>query len=91
MTPERIDLEGGAIDDLIVAGYMGGHVNRGTGGKIIEVESSGPTIAGRLFAEEQQDILDKKSVWGRIKSGTGIFVGWVAGIISAVIIWRLTK
>jgi hypothetical protein len=88
---ERIALEGGAIEDLIVAGYLDGKVHRDAAGVIAFVESRGPTLAGRLFAEEQQDILDKKSLWGRIKSGTGLFVGWVAGIISAMIVWRLTK
>jgi hypothetical protein len=88
---DRIALEGGAIEDLIVAGYLGGKVTRDAAGVIAFVVSSGPTLAGRLFAEEQQDILDKKSLWGRIKSGTGLFVGWVVGIISALIVWRLTK
>ena len=90
-TQEQIDLEGGVIEDLIVAGYMGGTVHRDVSGKIIQVVSTGPTIAGRIFAEEQQDILDKKSLWGHIKSGAGLFIGWVGGILSAVIIWRLTK
>jgi hypothetical protein len=91
LSSDRIDLEGGAIEDLIGAGYMGGKVHRDGAGKIGFIQSSGPTIAGRIFAEEQQDILDKKSFIGRIKTGTGLFVGWVSGIISAVIIWRLTK
>jgi hypothetical protein len=90
-TQEKIDLEGGVIEDLIVAGYMGGRVIRGGDGKIGQVMSNGPTIAGRIFAEEQQDILDRKSLWGHIKSGAGLFIGWVGGILSAVIIWRLTK
>ena len=62
-TQEQIDLEGGVIEDLIVAGYMGGTVHRDVSGKIIQVVSTGPTIAGRIFAEEQQDILDKNDLF----------------------------
>lgn len=93
--PDRAVLEGGAIEDLIAAGYMGGSVTRDVNGVIIQIASAGPTLAGRLFAEEQQDILDKKSLIGRIKSSAvsavGWFFGWLSGIISALIIWYITK
>ena len=81
----------GAIEDLVDAGYMSGHVIKDASGIPAAATIRGPTLAGRIFAEEQQDILDKKSLKGRIKSGTGLFVGWLVGIISSLIVWRLTK
>ena len=69
---------GHAIEDASV-GYVAGAIVRG------------PTLAGRVFAEEQQEHVRSKSLWGRIKSGSTIFIGWLLGIISAVIIYYLTK
>ena len=80
-----------AIEDLVDAGYMRGTVIPGPDGTPHASSTRGPTLAGRIFAEEQQEILDKKSLTGRIKSGAVLFIGWLAGILSAVIIWRLTK
>jgi hypothetical protein len=90
LTPEHIE-ELERIDELVQVGYMHGHVIRDAGGSPKSSSTKGPTLAGRIFAEEQQDILDRKSLWGRIKSGAGLFIGWLAGIISAVIVWKLTK
>ena len=90
LTPEHVD-ELYRIDELIQAGYMRGEVLRDGRGEPCSSRTEGPTLAGRLFAEEQQDILDKKSLWGRIKSGAVLFIGWVAGMLSAVIVWRLTR
>ncbi len=89
-TPEHIE-ELERIDELIQAGYFTGEVIRDSAGSPSAASTSGPTLAGRIFAEEQQEILDKKSLWGRVKAGSALFVGWVAGIISALIIWRITK
>ena len=91
LTTEERSLELGVIEDLVDAGYMCGSVQKDVGGIPQGASTRGPTLAGRIFAEEQQDILDKKSLWGHIKSGAGLFIGWLAGIISAVIIWRLTR
>ncbi|HEU6447608.1 MAG TPA: hypothetical protein VFV23_04135 [Verrucomicrobiae bacterium] len=91
LTPEERTLELGVIEDLVDAGYMSGSVIKGGDGIPAAATTRGPTLAGRIFAEEQQDILDKKSLWGHIKSGAGLFIGWLAGIISALIIWRLTR
>jgi hypothetical protein len=91
LTQEDRELELGAIEDLVDAGYLAGSVNKDASGIPKSAQTRGPTLAGRIFAEAQQDILDKKSIFNRIKSGAGLFVGWVSGIISAVIIWKLTK
>jgi hypothetical protein len=91
LTPEERVLELGVIEDLIDAGYMSGKVNKDASGTPKSASIRGPTLAGRIFAEEQQDILDKKSLWGHIKSGAGLLTGWLAGIISALIIWLLTR
>ena len=90
LTPEHIE-ELEHIDDLIKAGYFQGTVIRDSNNDPKAASTMGPTLAGRIFAEEQQEILDKKSLWGRIKSGSVVFISWLAGIISAVIIWRLTR
>jgi len=90
LTPEHIE-ELERIDELIQAGYMHGHVVRDAGNSPKFSSTRGPTLAGRIFAEEQQDILDRNSLCGRIKSGAGLFIGWLAGIISALIVWRITK
>jgi hypothetical protein len=81
----------GAIEDLVIAGYLSGKVQKDTTGIPQFATIRGPTLAGRIFAEEQQDILDKKSLKGRIKSGAGLFAGWLVGIITSLIVWRLTR
>ena len=91
VSPADRDLGLGAIEDLVDAGYMAGRVIKDASGIPAAATIRGPTLAGRIFAEEQQDILDKKSLKGRIKSGTGLFVGWLVGIISSLIVWRLTR
>ena len=91
LSAEEKTLELGIIEDLVDAGYMVGKVNKDTTGIPQSAEIRGPSLAGRIFAEEQQDILDKKSLWGHIKSGAGLIIGWLAGIISALIVWLLTK
>jgi len=95
MTPEERALELGGIEDLVDAGYMAGHVTKDASGIPAAASIRGPTLAGRIFAEEQQDVLDRASLWGRIKSGAGIafgwFFGWITGIISALIIWYITR
>jgi hypothetical protein len=74
---------------------MAGHVTKDASGIPAAASIRGPTLAGRIFAEEQQDVLDRASLWGRIKSGAGIafgwFFGWITGIISALIIWYITR
>jgi hypothetical protein len=95
MTEHERVLQLGVIEDLIVAGYMVGHVTPDTTGVPCAATTRGPTLAGRIFAEEQREILDKSSLLGRIKSGAGVafgwFFGWMTGIISALIIWYITK
>src|ERR1035438_3570941 len=70
LTPEHVE-ELERIDELVQAGYLHGHVVRDAAGSPKLSSTQGPTLAGRIFAEEQQDILDKKSLLGRIKSGAG--------------------
>ena len=93
-TPEQV-LELDAINDLVDARYLRGTVITKPDGSVHCTSTNGPTLAGRVFAEEQQAILDKTSFWGRIKSGAvvavGWFLGWLSGIISALIIWYITK
>jgi hypothetical protein len=79
------------IDELIQADYLRGNVVRDTGLIPKRANTNGTTLKGRIFAEEQQELLNKKSIVGRIKSGAVLFIGWLAGILSAVIVWRLTK
>lgn len=90
LTPEHLE-ELERIDELIQAGYMRGQVVRDINSVPQGSRTEGPTLAGRIFAEEQQELLDSKSLWGRIKSGAGLFIGWLSGIISAIIIWYFTK
>jgi hypothetical protein len=91
LTPELLeDLQ--AIQDLIDAGYIRGHaIEDASVGYVTGAIVRGPALAGRLFAEEQQERVRAKSVWGRIKAGSTIFIGWLSGIISAIIIYYLTK
>jgi len=90
LTPEHVD-ELDRIDDLIQAGYLRGDVIRDSNGEAKASVTQGPTLAGRIVAEEQQEKLDRKSVRGQIKSGAGIAIGWVAGILSALVIQYLAK
>ena len=85
---DKVDLE--AIDDLIKAGFFNGKIHRSHDGGIFGT-TNGPTLEGRIFAEEQQAILDQKSVWGRIKSGAGLSIGWLAGVISSLLVYYLTN
>jgi hypothetical protein len=91
LTPELLeDLQ--AIQDLIDAGYLRGEaIEDASVGYVTGAIVRGPTLAGRVFAEEQLEHIQSKSFWGRLKSGSTIFIGWLSGIISAVIIYYLTK
>jgi hypothetical protein len=81
-----------ALEDLIDAGYLRGKAVFDAGaGSVRGAVLRGATLAGRLFAEEQQEILDDRSLWGRIKSGSGVFIGWLSGLISALIVYYVTK
>jgi hypothetical protein len=95
MSDAERKLQMSAIEDLVAAGYMSGKVNKDTTGTPCNAAIHGPTLAGRIFAEEQQEILAKKSVWGQIKSGAGFAFGWVfgwlGGFISALIIWYISR
>jgi hypothetical protein len=90
LTPEHIE-ELHRTDELIQAGYMSGEVFRDSNGEPMASRIEGPTVAGRIFAEEQQEILDKKSLWGRVKACAVLFVGWLAGIASAIIASYFSK
>jgi hypothetical protein len=53
--------------------------------------ADGLTLKGMLFAEEQQKFIYDRSLWGRIKNGAGVSVGWLAGVLSSVVVYYLTK
>ena len=53
--------------------------------------TNGLTLKGRLFAEEQQKIIDDRSLWGRIKNGAGVSIGCLAGVLSSLVVYYLTK
>jgi hypothetical protein len=91
LTPELVeDLQ--AIQDLIDAGYLRGQaIEDASVGYVTGAIVRGPTLSGRIFAEEQLEHIRSKGLWGRLKSGSAIFIGWLSGIISAVIIYYLTK
>lgn len=91
LTPEPLeDLQ--AIQDLIDAGYLRGlAIEDASVGHVTGAIVQGPTLLVRIFAEEQLEHIKSKSFWGRLKSGSTIFIGWLSGIISAVIIYYLTK
>ena len=89
--PEGADDEDlDAFEQLIDSGFIDGQFSRTHDGKPYG-HTKGTTIAGRLFAEEQQEIISNNSLWGRIKSGSGLFIGWLAGVISSVLIHYLTN
>ena len=91
LTPELLeDLQ--AIQDLIDASYIRSQaIEDASVGYVTGAIVRGPTLAGRVFAEEQQEHIRSKSVLGRLKSSSTIFIGWLSGIISAVIIYYFTK
>lgn len=95
MNEEERNLQLSAIDDLVAGGYISGKVNKDNAGTPCSAAIHGPTLAGRVFAKEQQEILAKKSVWGQMKSGASLtfawFFGWLGGFISALILWYLTR
>ena len=85
---DKVDLE--AVDDLITAGFFNGKIHRSHDGDLFG-SLNGPTLEGRIFAEEQQQILDQRSLWGRIKNGAGVSIGWIAGVISSLLVYYITK
>ena len=94
MSKEERELELGAIEDLIEAGYMAGRVISGASGIPEAASVRGPTLAEKNLAEEQQEVLERKSILGRIKAGSVLFIGWIFGVFSATIaaltIWYFT-
>lgn len=86
---QKLELE--AIADLVDFGYMRGRAVRDVNCDVVSAATYGVTLSGRLFAEEQADLLKRRSLWGRIKAGGVLFIGWLSGILSAVIVWYLTK
>ncbi len=83
------DLQG--FSDLIDAGFMKGRALTNSLGEIVGASVQGPTLQGRLFAEEQQRLISEGSVWGLIKKGTGLGVGWISGFASSVLLYYLTN
>ena len=77
--------------DLQCMDYVRGVEIQNSVGTVVEFRTMGATLQGKLFAEEQQSILDESSVWGRIKKVFGVFGGWVMGILTALIIYKLTN
>lgn len=89
LTPERVgELE--CIDELIRAGYMSGSVLRDGRGDPISATVSGPTVEGRLFADEQQELVRRKSVTGQLRTAGLWLFGWLSGIASVLIIRYLS-
>lgn len=77
--------------DLKGMGYVNGSEMIDVNGRVIEFRTTGATLAGLLFAEDQQQILAERSFWGRIKGGSGLFIGWLVGVITSVLIHYLTN
>jgi hypothetical protein len=80
-----------AFEDLVDAGFMRGTMVHDSVGDVAAGSIRGVTLHGNLFAEEQMKIIMAESIWGRIKSGVGLSVGWLSGVLSAVIVYYLTK
>jgi hypothetical protein len=81
-----------AIADLIKNGYLRGTAQYDAAvGQFTGAVIEGVTLNGYIFAEEQREMLRSKSWWGRLKSSSTIFIGWLSGIISAVIVYYLTR
>lgn len=77
--------------DLLDMGYVRGSEMMNEVGNIIEFRTMGATLAGRLFAEEQQTILEAASAWGRTKKILAVFGGWLMGIFTAFVVYQITK
>ena len=81
-----------AIADLIKQRYLRGTAQYDASlGRFTGAVIEGTTLAGYIFAEEQREILRSKTLWGKTKSGSAIFIGWLSGIISAIIVYYLTR
>jgi hypothetical protein len=81
-----------AIADLIKQGYLRGTSQYdASAGRFTGAVVEGTTLIGYIFAEDEQEILRSKTLWGKIKSSSTIFIGWLSGIISAIIVYYLTR
>jgi hypothetical protein len=91
---EEKQLEMDLMIELIRDGYALGPFSRevATDGEILRaVEWRGPTAKGRVFADELAERERQDSFRYRVKEFGIATGGWVAGILSGLLLWWLTK
>ncbi len=84
ITPEvQSDLD--LMAELIDGGYADGNYSKDQSGNIDSVMWRGPTVSGRLFADELADWISRRTWKHRIKLALIAFFGWVVGHIQEII------
>lgn len=79
------------VCELIDSGYVSGSSHRDADGNAMGYHMGGPTVEGRLLADKLEEDL-KKDTWAyRLKVAGVAAGGWVGGIASAWIVWKLTQ
>ena len=79
------------VSELIDGKFANGSVRRDANGAIAGFNWIGPTTEGRLLADRLSEERRQES-FGHLVKHLGIgFAGWLGGILSALIVWWLTK
>lgn len=74
------------LAELITEGYLDGEIIENAAGIPVKVPLSLPTVKGRLFLQELKEKEFAKSLAGRIKHLVSGAVGFVLGILTALIV-----
>ena len=77
------------LKDLCDEGFIDGKIDTAGDGSLFGW-TDGLTLSGRLFYEDQKNIRFNDSFIGRSFKGLSLFTGWVSGVISAFIIFKIT-
>jgi hypothetical protein len=84
-------LELDLMAELIKEEYAEGVVRKNQIGETSGIVWVGPTVKGRIFADELSDYLEKKSKMYQFRIALFAIAGWLAGIFSAVVTAKLTE
>ena len=78
------------LKELCDEGFMYGKLDEMADGKLAGW-TNGLTLKGRLFYDDQKNIKFDNSIFGRLIKVASLSIGWVSGVISAYVVFKITN